>query len=84
MQYRSWRREWHKHVSQLAKPKGFSMPYDKALGRVGRTYALLVLEALDANRITAADSSRYLGLRFHQFGALRERLMSGIQEASDA
>jgi hypothetical protein len=34
----------------------------------------LVLEAMDANRITAAQASRYLDLRFDHFNGLRSEL----------
>ena len=37
----------------------------------------LVLEALDANRITSVDAARYLDLRFEHFGKLRDVLSQG-------
>lgn len=50
---------------------GFASPVDKTLGRAGRPFTQLVLEALDANRITAVDVSRYLDLRFDHVQDLR-------------
>jgi hypothetical protein len=49
------------------------------MGRVGRPFAQLVIEALDANRITAVDACRYLDLRFDLFEKLRGELRgSGV------
>lgn len=73
--YDRWKLEWNDYVSRL-KPRtgGMSTPVDKALSRGGRPFAQLVLEALDTNRITAVDASRYLDLRFDHIATLRTEL----------
>ncbi|HEX9819247.1 MAG TPA: ImmA/IrrE family metallo-endopeptidase, partial [Methylomirabilota bacterium] len=73
--YRQWREDWDRHVAAI-KPRagGFASPVDKALSRGGRPFAQLVLEALDANRITSVDASHYLGLRYDHIETLRREL----------
>jgi len=73
--YRQWREDWDRHVASI-KPRasGFASPVDKALSRGGRPFAQLVLQALDANRITSVDASHYLGLRFDHVENLRREL----------
>jgi Zn-dependent peptidase ImmA (M78 family)/DNA-binding XRE family transcriptional regulator len=73
--YRQWRQDWERHVASI-KPRvgGFASPVDKALGRGGRPFARLVLEALDANRITSVEASHYLDLRFDHVEKLRREL----------
>jgi hypothetical protein len=75
--YNRWKEEWNKYIASLPKPKGFALPVDKALGRSGRPFAQLVLEALDANRITSVEASRYLDLKFDHFEKLRNELHTG-------
>lgn len=75
--YNRWKEEWNKYIASLPKPKGFALPVDKALGRSGRPFAQLVLEALDANRITSVEASRYLDLKFDHFEKLRNELRTG-------
>jgi hypothetical protein len=53
---------------------GFASPVEKTLGRAGRPFVQLVLEALDANRITAVEACRHLDLRFDHFDKLRGEL----------
>ena len=81
--YRQWRADWSDFVSSL-KPRrgGIASPVDKTLGRAGRPFVQLVLEALDANRITAVEASRYLDLRFDHIEKLRGELTSGAAGAS--
>ncbi|MPZ20054.1 MAG: ImmA/IrrE family metallo-endopeptidase [Luteitalea sp.] len=81
--YRQWRADWNDYVLSL-KPRrgGIASPVDKTLGRAGRPFVQLVLEALDANRITAVDASRYLDLRFDHIEKLRGELTSGAAGAS--
>ncbi|MBI2222411.1 MAG: ImmA/IrrE family metallo-endopeptidase [Acidobacteria bacterium] len=81
--YRQWRLDWNEYVSSL-KPRrgGIASPVDKTLGRAGRPFIQLVLEALDANRITAVDASRYLDLRFDHIEKLRDELTSGAAGSS--
>lgn len=73
--YTRWKDMWALYLSGL-KPRagGMATPVDKALSRGGRPFAQLVLEALDANRITAVDASRYLDLRFDHIATLRTEL----------
>lgn len=70
--YRAWRAEWDAYVSGLPERSGgFATPVAKTIGRSGRPFAQLVLEALASNRITAVTASRYLDLKFEHFDKLR-------------
>ncbi|MFN0180192.1 MAG: ImmA/IrrE family metallo-endopeptidase [Gemmatimonadales bacterium] len=74
--YERWRRGWTKYVQSLTpRSGGFASPIEKALGRAGRPLSQLVVEAMDANRITAVQASRYLDLRFDHFEGLRSELL---------
>ncbi len=76
--YHNWRRAWGQYLSTLKPPsKGFATPVDKTLGRSGRPFTQLVMEALDSNRITAVQACRYLDLRFTHFDKLRSKLREG-------
>lgn len=76
--YRDWRESWSQYVSTLKPSKGgFAHPVDKTLGRAGKPFVQLVIEALDANRITAVQACRYLDLRFDHFDKLRSNLREG-------
>lgn len=76
--YQNWRAAWGQYLSTLKPPaKGFATPVDKTLGRSGRPFTQLVIEALDANRITAVRACRYLDLRFEHFEKLRSELREG-------
>ena len=83
--YIDWRVAWGKYLTTL-KPasKGFATPVDKSLGRGGRPFAQLVIEALDSNRITAVQACRYLDLRFEHFEKLRSELREGPGAARTA
>ncbi len=72
--YNRWKLEWNQYVGTLPKRKGFVSPVGKTLGRSGQSFVQLVLEALDMNRITAVQASRYLDLRFNHFDKLRNEL----------
>ena len=72
--YNGWKKSWHEFITALPKRKGFASPIDKTLGRSGRPFIQLVIEALDANRITSVQASRYLDLRFDHFENLRAEL----------
>src|SRR6185295_4441883 len=73
--YERWRRAWEKFVESLPpRSSGFATPIAKMLGRAGRPLVHMVLEAMDANRITAAQASRVLDLRFDHFERLRSEL----------
>ena len=75
--YNRWKAEWSQYLGTLPKRKGFASPTSKTLGRSGRSFVQLVLEALDMNRITAVQASRYLDLRFDHFDKLRNELRMG-------
>jgi len=72
--YNRWKSEWNRYLDTLPKRKGFASPVGKTLGRSGRPFVQMVLEALDMNRITAVQASRYLDLRFDHFDKLRNEL----------
>lgn len=69
-----WLAEWDVLVQSLPPRKGFATPVDKTLGRAGRPFTRLVLDALAANRITTVDASRYLNLKYEHFDKLRTKL----------
>ena len=75
--YNRWKEEWNEYLGTLPKRKGFASLVDKTLSRSGRPFVQLVLEALDANRITSVQASRYLDLRFEHFEKLRNKLRTG-------
>jgi Zn-dependent peptidase ImmA (M78 family)/transcriptional regulator with XRE-family HTH domain len=83
--YQAWKEDWQVWVKTHPKmKKGFARPVDKAVGRTGRPFAQLVLEALERNSITAVDASRYLDLKYKHFDALRDRLVQGGGELAHA
>ena len=76
--YNAWKAKWSEYVAGLpARKGGFASPVDKTLGRGGRPFAQLVIEALDSNRITAVQASRYLDLKFDHIEKLRSELRIG-------
>ena len=80
--YNAWKREWDAHVAGLPeRGGGFATPVTKALGRNGRMFTQLVLEALSANRVTPVTAARYLGLKFEHFDKLRSKVLEGSMEA---
>lgn len=86
--YQRWKKQWDAHVASLPPRRGgFASPVEKTIGRAGRPFAQLVLEALDANRITAVEACRYLDLRFDHFDQWRGELRGGPgrgRESADA
>jgi Zn-dependent peptidase ImmA (M78 family) len=80
--YVEWKAEWSDYLAML-KPRraGMATPVEKTLARAGRPFAQLVLEALDANRITAVDACQYLDLRFDHLDTLRADLRAGQHAA---
>ena len=77
-EYNTWKRGWQVFVATLPQRSGgFAHPVDVALGRNGRPYVQLVLEALAANRITSVDAARHLALKFEHFDKLRTALKGG-------
>lgn len=79
-QYNAWRSSWTQFVSGLPKSSSFATPVDKSIGRGGRLFSQLVLEAYDNHRITTADAARCLNLRTTDFDNLRARLVRGSTE----
>jgi hypothetical protein len=83
--YERWRADWGTFLEQLpSRAGGFASPVDKALGRGGRPFAQLVLEAMDANRITSVRACHLLDLRFHHFDSLRAELRLGAPGAAES
>jgi Zn-dependent peptidase ImmA (M78 family)/transcriptional regulator with XRE-family HTH domain len=82
-EYNRWKLEWNQYLGTLPKRKGFASPVDKTVGRSGRPFVQLVLEALDMNRITAVQASHYLDLRFEHFDKLRDELRIGPMRPTD-
>jgi len=82
--YRQWLEEGDAWVQTLPARKGFATPVDKTLGRAGRPFTRLVLDALAANRITSVDASRYLDLKYEHFDKLRTRLTEGSDNGAMA
>jgi len=76
--YRHWKQEWEAHIARL-KPRsgGFSTPVGKTLGRAGKPFTRLVMEAMSTNRITSDQAARHLDLKFEHFGKLRDALRAG-------
>jgi Zn-dependent peptidase ImmA (M78 family)/DNA-binding XRE family transcriptional regulator len=82
--YHRWKQEWDLYVAHLPPRRGgFATPVEKTLGRAGRPFAQLVLEALDTNRITAVEACRYLDLRWDHVEKLRGELRAGPGEARE-
>lgn len=78
LEYNSWKQIWQEFVATLPKRSGgFAHPVDVALGRNGRPYVQLVLEALAANRITSVDAALHLALKFEHFDKLKTTLKGG-------
>ena len=77
-EYRAWKETWEEYVKSLPQRSGgFAHPVDVALGKNGRPFVQLVLEALAANRITSVDASRHLALKFEHFEKMREAFKGG-------
>lgn len=73
--YQDWREQWGKFVTTLpVRGGGFATPAEKVIGRTGKPFVKLVLEAMSANRITSVDAARYLDLKFQHFDRLRALL----------
>ncbi|MCZ7560799.1 MAG: XRE family transcriptional regulator [Burkholderiaceae bacterium] len=70
--YHDWRGKWTEFVATLPKRGGgFATPAEKTMGRAGRPFVRLVLEAMETNRITSVDAARFLDLKFQHFDQLR-------------
>jgi Zn-dependent peptidase ImmA (M78 family) len=77
--YNLWRVAWDEYQKQRPQKNtgGFATPVDKALGRNGRTFTALVLDALATERITPAIASRYLDLGYQHIEELRHKVVLG-------
>ena len=76
--YRGWKTKWDAYVASLPPQKsGPSSPAQKTLGRSGRPFVQMVLEALDMNRISSLQAARYLDLGLGHFDELRQRASPG-------
>jgi Zn-dependent peptidase ImmA (M78 family)/transcriptional regulator with XRE-family HTH domain len=83
--YARWKQQWESYLAALPPRRGgFASPVHKTLSRAGRPFAQLVLEAMDGNRITAVDATRYLDLRFDHFEQLRAELRLGGKATTNA
>lgn len=83
-EYDRWRDAWASYLeAQPPLKPGFATAVSKTLGRGGPSFARLVLEAWDCQRLNTAEAARYLNLRPNQFSTLRERLMVGAMGAAD-
>lgn len=73
--YRDWKKEWEEYLARL-KPRtgGFASPVEKTLGRAGRPFTKVVLEAMAGNRITSDQAARHLELKLEHFEKLKEAL----------
>jgi Zn-dependent peptidase ImmA (M78 family)/transcriptional regulator with XRE-family HTH domain len=77
-QYRAWKQSWNEYVATLPPRKsGPVHPVDISLGRNGKPYVQIVLEALAANRITSVDAAKHLNLKIEHFDKLKESLRRG-------
>jgi Zn-dependent peptidase ImmA (M78 family) len=62
--YEQTREEFLKrYAEQRQKQRGFALPHVVALASAGPTFASLVIESFNRERITASDVSDYLGIR---------------------
>ncbi len=77
--YRRWQDAWREFLVEHPPRSsgGFATPAEKALNRNGRSFTLLVLEALSADRITAVNAVNYLSLNFPHIENLRHELIFG-------
>ncbi len=70
--YRHWHNDWNEFIaSHPHKSGGIATPAEKALNRNGATYSTLVIDALNMERITPVEASRYLNLHYPHIEELR-------------
>jgi Zn-dependent peptidase ImmA (M78 family)/DNA-binding XRE family transcriptional regulator len=71
--YKKWKDSWEQHLKNLPikKKGGFFTPAEKALNRNGETFTSLVIDALNMERITPIDASRYLNIHYPHIDELR-------------
>jgi Zn-dependent peptidase ImmA (M78 family) len=79
--FKSWKEAWQAfledHPTQAGG--GFATPAEKALNRNGRSFTLLVLEALSLDRITSMDAANYLELSYPHIEILQHDLCFGAE-----
>lgn len=75
--YNRWRGEWNQYLAEHPpkKPRVRVLPPARALGRNGYAFTILVLDALNTDRITGVQAARYLDLRFPHVETLRRDLI---------
>ena len=79
--YRDWKAKWDAYVDALPPRKGGpSSPAQKTMGRCGRPFVQMVIEAMEMNRISSLQATRYLDLGLGHFQELRERAWTGRVE----
>jgi len=84
--YQGWKLGWDAYVATLKpKSRGFAHPVTTTLGRAGRPFTQVVLEALSLNRITIVNAAHYLDLKVAHFEKLKNELttrpeMGGLDE----
>jgi hypothetical protein len=82
--YNRWKASWDEFVAALPKKMGLHPLSLRRWEEAGRPFVQLVIEALDANRITSVQASRYLDLRFDHFDNLRAELRIGHRRRTGA
>lgn len=77
--YHSWKEAWHDYLVDHPGTTGggFATPAEKALNRNGKSFTLLVLEALSLDRITSMDAVNYLELGYPHIESLQHDLYFG-------
>jgi len=84
--YQGWKLGWDAYVATLKpRSRGFAHPVTTTLGRAGRPFTQVVLEALSLNRITIVNAAHYLDLKVAHFEKLKNELttrpeMGGLDE----
>ena len=70
--YHQWNDDWRKYIENHPfKGGGIATPAEKALNKNGTAYTTLVIDALDMERITPVEASRYLNLHYPHLEELR-------------
>ncbi len=70
--YHQWNDDWRKYIENHPfKGGGIATPAEKALNKNGTAYTTLVIDALNMERITPVEASRYLNLHYPHVEELR-------------
>jgi Zn-dependent peptidase ImmA (M78 family) len=77
--FKSWKKAWNAYLEAHPNQSGggFATPAEKALNRNGKSFTLLVLEALSLDRITSMDAANYLELGYPHIESLQHDLYFG-------